>query len=152
MYELCVVKTSSQVKVTDMSTIKSFAFLSFWAFVLFSSCTSRAKFPVSTIAPAAEISAEKKLTKNNNYDIKVTVDNLAEASRLNPPKNNYSVWIVTEQGETKNIGQLSFKNGRRASLNTTTAFNGREIFITAENQPGLTYPAVVEISRTTFNK
>ena len=84
--------------------------------------------------------------------IEVTAKNLAEAIRLNPPKNNYSVWIVAENGTTKNLGQLVNKNAKEASLKTTTPFNVKEIFITAEEQGNLNYPSGIEISRTTFNK
>ena len=90
--------------------------------------------------------------KNKNYMIEVTAKNLAEAIRLNPPKNNYSVWIVAENGTTKNLGQLVNKNAKKASLKTTTPFNVKEIFITAEEQGNLNYPSGIEISRTTFNK
>ena len=111
-----------------------------------------ANFPVSSTVPAADITATKKQDKNKNYVIEVTAKNLAEASRLNPPKNNYSVWIVVENGTTKNVGQLINKNAKKATLKTTTPFNVKEIFITAEEQGNLNYPAGTEISRTTFNK
>ncbi|NJO90686.1 MAG: hypothetical protein HC831_18290 [Chloroflexia bacterium] len=50
------------------------------------------------------------------------------------------------------IGQLTNKNAKKAVLKTVTPFNVKEIFITAEEQGDLAYPAGVEISRTTFNK
>ncbi|HEX2920367.1 MAG TPA: hypothetical protein VHO50_04285 [Bacteroidales bacterium] len=120
------------------------------AFLL--SCGSIVKFPVSDTVPAAEITVKKKQDKNNNYVIELTAKNLAEASRLNPPMNNYSVWIVADDGSTKNIGQLINKNAEKAVLKAVTPFNVNEIFITAEQQGNLSYPAGAEISRTTFNK
>ena len=117
-----------------------------------SACASTANFPVSSTVPAADITATKKHDKNKNFVIEVTAINLAEASRLNPPKNNYSVWIVVENGITKNVGQLINKNAKKATLKTTTPFNVKEIFITAEEQGNLNYPVGTEISRTTFNK
>ena len=116
------------------------------------SCASTAKFPVSSTVPAADITATKKQDKHKNYVIELTARNLAEANRLNPPKNNYSVWIIVDNGVTKNVGQLTNKNAKKAVLKTLTPFNVKEIFITAEEQGDLTYPAGVEISRTTFNK
>ena len=118
---------------------------------LLTSCASTAKFPVSSTVPAAEITATKKQDKSNNYVIELTALNLAEASRLSPPMNNYSVWIVQENGSTSNVGQLSNKNAQKAVLKTVTPFNVKEIFITAEQQGDLAYPAGIEISRTTFN-
>lgn len=120
--------------------------------VLVASCSSIAKFPVSSTVPAAEITAKKKLDKNKNYSIELTAKNLAEPSRLDPPMNNYSVWIVAENGTTKNIGQLINQNAKTAVLKTTTPFNVDEIFITAEKTGDLSYPVGVELSRTSFVK
>ena len=133
-----------------MRTIKNLAIIGVVA--LMTSCASTAKFPISSTVPAADITAKKKQDKTKNYMIEVTAKNLAEAIRLNPPKNNYSVWIVAENGTTKNLGQLVNKNAKEASLKTTTPFNVKEIFITAEEQGNLNYPSGIEISRTTFNK
>jgi hypothetical protein len=133
-----------------MRTIKILAIIG--AVALMTSCASTAKFPVSSTVPAADITATKKQDKHKNYVIELTARNLAEANRLNPPKNNYSVWIIVDNGVTKNVGQLTNKNAKKAVLKTLTPFNVKEIFITAEEQGDLTYPAGVEISRTTFNK
>lgn len=133
-----------------MKTIKILLIIGVVA--LMTSCASTVKFPVSQVTPAAEISAKIKQDNNNNYVIEIEAENLAAADRLNPPKNNYSVWIVTETGTTKNVGQLINKNAKEASLETTTPFKIKEIFITAEDQGALTYPVGVEISRITLNK
>ena len=133
-----------------MRTIKILAIIG--AVALMTSCASTAKFPVSSTVPAADITATKKQDKHKNYVIELTARNLAEANRLNPPKNYYSVWIIVDNGVTKNVGQLTNKNAKKAVLKTLTPFNVKEIFITAEEQGDLTYPAGVEISRTTFNK
>jgi len=136
-----------------MSIIRTIRILTMiGAVVSITSCASTAKFPVSSTVPAADITARKKQDKHNNYTIELTARNLAEASRLNPPKNNYNVWIVAENGMTKNIGQLTNKNSKKAVLKTVTPFNVREIFITAETQGDLAYPAGIEISRTMFSK
>lgn len=132
-----------------MKTIKILVFIG--AVVLLSSCASTAKFPVSAVTPAAQITAKMKQDKNNNNVIEVTANHLAEASRLNPSRNNYSVWIVADNGLIKNVGQLINKNAEKASLTITTPFIVKEIFITAEDQGDLSYPAGIEISRTTFN-
>ena len=133
-----------------MKTLKSLVIIGVAA--LMTSCYSTAKFPVSNTVPAAEITAKKKQDKNNNYVIELTATNLAEASRLNPPMNNYSVWIVVDNGTTKNVGQLTNENAKKVVLKAVTPFNVREIFITAEEQGNLSYPAGTEISRTTFTK
>lgn len=133
-----------------MKTLKNLIIIAIVA--IMTSCASTAKFPISSTVPAAEITAKKKQDKNNNYVIELTARNLAEASRLNPPKNNYSVWVVIDNGSIKNLGQLSNKNAKKAVLETTTPYDVKEIFITAEDQGNLSYPAGLEISRTSFNE
>lgn len=132
-----------------MKVINNLIILGF--IVMISSCASTAIFPVSATVPAAVIKATKKQDQNSNYIIELTAENLAEASRLDPPMNNYSVWIIVGNGDTKNIGQLSNKNGKTAILKTLTPFDVKEIFITAEKQGDLTFPEGIEISRTKFN-
>ncbi|MEA3450594.1 MAG: hypothetical protein U9Q83_01680 [Bacteroidota bacterium] len=133
-----------------MRTIKILAIIGMVA--LMTSCASTAKFPTSSIVPATDITAKMKQNKNNNYTIEVTAKHLAAPNRLTPPKNNYIVWIVTDNGTINNAGQLVNKNAEKVSLKITTPFNVEEIFITAESQGDLIYPSGVEISRTTFNK
>ncbi|HCE54446.1 MAG: hypothetical protein ACYCZ2_16410 [Lutibacter sp.] len=119
--------------------------------VLLTSCATTAKFPVSSVTPAAEITAKKKQDKNNNYVIEVTAKNLASADRIDPSKKNYNVWIVTENNGTKNAGMLVNKNAKTASLKTSTPYDVKEIFITAEDQGDYSYPVGIEIARTSFN-
>ena len=117
---------------------------------LLTSCATTAKFPVSSVTPAAEITAKKKQDKNKNYVIEVIAKNLASANRVDPTKKNYSVWIVTENNGTKNAGMLVNKNAKTASLKTSTPFDVKEIFITAEDQGDYSYPVGIEIARTSF--
>ncbi len=118
--------------------------------VLLTSCATTTKFPVSSVTPAAEITAKKKKDNNNNYVIEVTAKNLASANRVDPSKKNYSVWIVTENNGTKNAGMLVNKNAKTATLKTSTPYDVKEIFITAEDQGDYSYPVGIEISRTTI--
>ena len=118
--------------------------------LFFISCASTAKFPISDVIPAAKISAKMNQDKNENSVIEVTARYMASADRLDPPKNNYVVWIETENNGSKNIGQLINKNPRKSYLETSTPFGVKEIFITAEEQGDISYPSGVEISRTTF--
>lgn len=118
--------------------------------VFLTSCATTTKFPVSSVTPAAEITAKKKKDNNNNYIIEVTAKNLASANRVDPSKKNYNVWIVTENNGTKNAGMLVNKNAKTATLKTSTPYDVKEIFITAEDQGDYSYPVGIEISRTTI--
>jgi hypothetical protein len=119
---------------------------------ILTSCATTTKFPTSSIVPAAEIVAKIKQDKNKNYAIEIVAKNLASPDRLSPPKNNYSVWMVTEKNETKNLGQLINKNAKKAVLKTTTPFQVVEIFITTEERGDSSYPSGDEITRVTINK
>lgn len=125
--------------------------LSVSVILFLTSCATTAKFPVSSVTPAAEITAKKTQDKNKNYVIEIVAKNLASAERVDSSKKNYSVWFVTDNG-TKNAGQLVIKNAKRASLKTSTPYDVKEIFITAEDQGDYSYPVGVEISRTSFKK
>ena len=114
---------------------------------LITSCATTAKFPVSSVTPAAQITAKMKKDKNNNYAISVTANYLARAERLQTPMKTYVVWIETKDNGLKNIGQMNTKNPKKAVLQALTPFIPREIFITAENEGNISYPAGTEISR-----
>lgn len=131
-----------------MQGMKSVFFVALVA--LLTSCGSTVKFPISSVTPAAEISAKMKQDDNKNKIIEVNAKNMASAERLNPPMKNYVVWILTDTDRNVNIGQLLNKNGKKSYLKTSTPFNVREIFITAEEKGDVTYPSGIEISRTTY--
>lgn len=115
---------------------------------LLASCGTAVKFPVSDVAPAADITATVKKDKQNNYAIKVTADNLASVERLSPPMETYVVWIVTSENGINNIGQLQNKNAKKATLKTLSVHQPLEIFITAESDGTVSYPSGVEIARS----
>jgi hypothetical protein len=77
--------------------------------ILYSACVTQAKFDISTVAPAADITAKKKVDIQKNYTLEITAINLASVDRLTPPGNNYSVWIVTKAYGLKNVGQFNVK-------------------------------------------
>jgi len=117
--------------------------------LLINSCsTPLTVFPISKITPAAQITAEKSVDEQQNFVLEIIARNLASADRLNPPGNNYSVWIVTSSYRVKNVGQLIIENAEKGSFKTSTPFDFHQVFITVEDQPDLHYPVGVEISRT----
>ena len=112
-----------------------------------SSCTKSIHFPVSTVVPAANISAIKKIDNQKNFALEITARNMASAARLDPPGNNYSVWIVTKEYGVKNIGQLNVENAKKTIFKTVTAFDFNEVFITVEDRGDLQYPIGAEVAR-----
>jgi hypothetical protein len=142
---------STFLNILDILTMKTTALLILTLFLI-SSCSTTAKFPISQVVPAAQITAVKKLDKNKNYNITITAKNLASADRLSPPKKTYVVWITTTDHELVNIGQLQNKNGKKSTLKAVTAYTPIEVFITAEDAGNVSNASGFEISRTTFSR
>jgi len=119
----------------------------------FSSCATKAKFATSSVAPAARGDVKIKKDKNKNYVIKIEITNLAEVSRLQPAKQTYIVWLVSDKDETKNLGKISSSSGTfssklKASFETVTSYKPTKIFITAEDDAAITYPSTQVVLAT----
>ena len=78
---------------------------------LFPSCSKNFSFLSSSVVPAARGEVKVKTDNNRNYVVEISLSDLAEASRLQPPKLTYIVWMVTDRDITKNIGQLKSARG-----------------------------------------
>lgn len=123
-------------------------------FVL-TSCTKKIDFLKSSVVPAARGYVQVTKDNNSNYVIHLNVENLAEASRLTPPRKTYIVWSVSNKDAAKNIGQIdsstrSFSKDLKASFESTSASKPNKIFITAEDESNVQY-ASSEIILTTGN-
>ena len=122
----------------------SVLFAAFFLFAL-ASCGRKIKFNSSSVVPAATGSVKVKKDNNKNYSLDVKITNLAPSEKLTPPKKVYVVWMVTQDNETKNIGQIKSGSGLlgsnlKASLSAVTTFSPRRVFITAEDDPAISYP------------
>lgn len=110
---------------------------------LLSSCVSKTPFLTSDVIPAARGYVEVKKDDNQNYIIQVSLEYLAEASRLNPPKQTYVIWMESGGKSTKNIGQINSgtnSNKLKASFETSSSTEPSRIFITAEDDGTVSYP------------
>ena len=115
------------------------------AIASFTSCSQKIAFQNSTAVPAAQGKVTIKKDSNKNYAIKIKISNLAEVQRLQPAKNAYVVWIDTDENLIKNIGQIKSDTGfisskLKASFETVTSFKPKKVFITAEDNPDVSYP------------
>lgn len=115
--------------------------------VMLSSCASKLNFPVSNVAPAAEISVKIKKDNNGNREINLESKYLSSPDRLTPPRASYIVWMQTEANGLLNLGQLETDASDKGSFTTVTAYEPLEIFITAEDDAAIKYPTGQEISR-----
>lgn len=120
---------------------------------LFTTCAEKVTFLNSAVVPAAEGTVSIKQDKNNNYNIDLSVKNLADPSRLSPPRSMYVVWMETSQSGAQNIGQLetSSKGLSRmltSSLQTVSPHKPTGFFITAEDDATGNYPGTTVVLKT----
>ena len=113
--------------------------------LIVASCATSESFLNSTVVPAATGEVKVKKDRNQNYIIKLEIDDLAAVERLQTSKQTYVVWMETERGNTENIGQLKSSTGflskqHTASLEATSPFKPVRIFVTAENESNARYP------------
>lgn len=130
-----------------------FVFLVATAFLTLNSCAKKMSFLPSAVVPAAEGEVKVKTDNNNNQLIEIEIFNLAEPQNLQPAKEMYVVWMETDQGSTRNIGQIvtssgSFSKNLKATFETVTSFQPVKIFITAENDANVEYPSRVIVLET----
>jgi len=95
--------------------------------------------------PAARGTVKVKVDDNKNHTIEIALINLAEPERLSPAKEMYMVWMETDQGLTKNIGQIMTDNGTfsktlKADFKAVSSYTPVKIFITAENDANAQSP------------
>lgn len=146
------------METIKMNTLKRNIFLTFaTALVIFSlsSCAVKAKFLTSSVVPAAQGQIKVTNDKNNNYVIKIKISDLADPSRLLPPKNLYVVWIETNDAFPQNMGQVKtsthfLSKQLQGSFETVSALKPSKVFITAEDDGGIQYPSLVVLSTDNF--
>jgi hypothetical protein len=102
-------------------------------------------FLSSSIVPAARGYVKVIRDNNENYIIQVKISNLAEVNRLQPSKQVYVVWMVTDHEITRSIGQIisstTFLSTKlKASFKMVSSLKPIKIFITAEDEAGAQSP------------
>jgi hypothetical protein len=127
-------------------------FAMIFIFSLFS-CATSVNFLNSSVVPAARGSVKIKTDNKKNYVIQITLSDLAEASRLEPAKLTYIVWMITDRDLTKNIGQLNSSKGfmskqLKGSFKTVSSDKPVKIFITAEDDAAVQYPGTQVVLST----
>ncbi|MCC5613339.1 hypothetical protein LC612_43350 [Nostoc sp. CHAB 5834] len=117
--------------------------------VFMTACTPSMNFLASSVVPAATGKAHVKRDKNENYVVKIDVQNLAPADRLSPPQRTYIAWMESDGNTIKKLGLLEPRSQRlNASLTTTAVAAPSRIFVTAESGPEIQYPAGMEVLAT----
>ncbi len=120
----------------------------------FGGCAKTTSFLNSSVVPGADGTVKVTKDKNKNTVIKIQIRNLAEPDRLEPPRKQYIVWMVTDNDLTKNIGRIKssrtmFNKRMEGSFETISSFTPVKIFITAEDDADIQYPQEQVILSTT---
>ncbi len=114
------------------------------------SCSKKIQFLTSSVVPAAVGYVQVKKDSNQNYAITLKIENLAEVDKLQPPKKTYVVWMETDRGVIRNIGQIVSTRNLKASFETVSSFKPVKIFLTAEDIENVQYPGKVVLSTDKF--
>ena len=110
--------------------------------VVLQACTPKMAFVSSTVVPAATGTIDIKKDKNSNYLLNVNVSNLAPSKNLSPSKKVYLVWMDADDKSVKKLGQLN-PSGKalKGSMRATAVNKPDDVFITAEDDPEISYPS-----------
>jgi len=141
------IKPLTLVKTVFLST------MAIIAVIFFSSCARKLVFQVSPIVPAARGDVKIKRDHNKNYNIYVSLEDLAEPSRLTPAKQTYVVWLVANDNSTKNVGQVKtstslLSHTLRGSFETVSSSKPVRVFITAEDNATVLMPGGMMVMTT----
>lgn len=91
--------------------------------------------------PAAIGTIMVKNGKNQNTDVTIKVQHLAEPAALAHPADVYVVWFQPDGQKPKNEGQIMVQPNRSGELKTQTSYKHFQAFITAETNPRVEQPS-----------
>jgi len=132
-------------KLTKNLLLGSFATLILFTF---NSCTKKIDFEPSKTTPAAEGYVKVKKDKNNNYDIKIRISNLAAVESLQQSKSTYVVWMETDKQTIENLGQVKSSKKLNVTFETVSSSKPVKIFITAEKNGSDEFPGKMVVLTT----
>lgn len=118
--------------------------------IVFGACSKKIVFLGSSVVPAAEGHVKVKKDGNENYAISLNISNLAEVDKMQPPKNMYVIWMETDEGLTKNIGQIISSQNLNAKFETVSSSKPVMIYLTAEDTEDIQRPGKVVLTTARF--
>lgn len=132
-----------------------FSLMAIFLTISLSSCAKKVRFQNSSVVPAAEGKVKISKTDNGNYQLDLSIVNLAEPSKLTPSRKYYVVWINAEGKRTLSLGQLKSSTGffsslLKAEMRATTPYKPTKVFITAESDVIVKNPGDVIFTTSSF--
>jgi hypothetical protein len=128
------------------------------AFVLIAltACSKKISFLPSSVIPEAQGYVKIKREKNENYLIKLKVEDIVKSKELQPAKKTYAVWVETRENRSLHLGKLESSKGlfsrtRKGKLETVTPAKPVRVFVTAEEKGTPEYPSEVILTTGLFN-
>jgi len=98
-----------------------------------------------TKLPPETKGAVRLLRRSVAIDIDILVDHLPPAQNLGQNFNTYVAWLISPDGEIRNIGELT-RNGDSGILHATTTWGAFGIFVTAEADNCAQCPSIVVLA------
>lgn len=127
------------------SALIGIALLASWLFT----ASREYRMTGSAIVPAATGTVKAEKAKDNgNTKLDIKVAHLARPSSLTPSANDYLVWIRPNGGEAFKQGAIGVDKNLNGELKLETVSKDFDVFITAEQSDGVTYPSNVEVLST----
>jgi len=111
----------------------------------FGSCAKKTTSLSESMVPESNGHVQIKRDANSNYVIQIDLSDLENVKNLQPAKEAYVVWMVSDQKTTRNLGQIEGANRwltkkSKASFEAVSAFKPTKIYITAENDIAVKKP------------
>lgn len=135
-----------------MKTLRTFTSLGALMLVLCAAtatASSTTKLPLgsSPQTPAAEGTANMRLTDNGNVEIKLSVKHLAPPGRITAGANVFVVWVrgLEAGAAAQNLGALKVDKNLNGKLRATTALSSFDLFMTCEQAQTVTVPSAPEL-------
>jgi hypothetical protein len=84
--------------------------------------------------PAAQGSLKYSVTNNNDTRIDLSVEHLADPSRISAEARTFVVWVkpTMKNGHPQNVGEIRVNQNLAGSLETVTPYHDFDVFVTAE--------------------
>lgn len=95
--------------------------------------------------PAAQGTVVARIAENGNVRLNLEVRHLAPPEKVSPGATIYVVWVQPQGGPPQNVGALRVDQNLAGRLETTTAHQSFEVFVTAEDMPAVTMPRGIRL-------